>query len=71
MADEEQLRILKQGVEAWNDWRRKNPGITAVDLSGADLREMNLLGAELSRANLDEAILLGANLSGAHPQTAT
>jgi hypothetical protein len=23
MADEEQLRILKQGVEAWNAWRQQ------------------------------------------------
>ncbi len=24
MADEEQLSILKQGVEAWNKWREEN-----------------------------------------------
>jgi hypothetical protein len=36
MANEEQLRRLRQGVEGWNVWRRKNPG--RVDLSGADLR---------------------------------
>ncbi len=25
MANEEQLKILKQGVEVWNAWRKKNP----------------------------------------------
>jgi hypothetical protein len=24
MANEEQLAILKQGVEVWNEWRRDN-----------------------------------------------
>jgi hypothetical protein len=24
MADEEQLKILQQGVAAWNNWRKKN-----------------------------------------------
>jgi uncharacterized protein YjbI with pentapeptide repeats len=57
MADESQLEILKQGVAAWNEWRRK--GIQ-VDLSGADL---NLV--DLSEANLNEARIFGANLRGA------
>jgi hypothetical protein len=27
MADEEQLRILKQAVEVWNKWREEGPDI--------------------------------------------
>jgi hypothetical protein len=36
MADEEQLYILRQEVEAWNEWRRKHAS-TIPDLGGADL----------------------------------
>ncbi|HZO75777.1 MAG TPA: hypothetical protein VFB60_26490 [Ktedonobacteraceae bacterium] len=34
MANEEHLSTLKQGVEAWNQWRRMNP-LTCPDLSHA------------------------------------
>ena len=51
MANEEQLSILKQGVEIWNEWRTKN--IDAhVDLSGADLRGADLRGAHFSNDHL-------------------
>ncbi len=36
MANPEHLKILKQGVEAWNQWREQNPQ-TKPDLSGVDL----------------------------------
>jgi hypothetical protein len=42
MANEEQLEILKQGVEAWNKWREDNPEIK-IDLSGANLSEADLI----------------------------
>ena len=35
MANEEHLAILKQGVKAWNKWRRENPMIEP-DLISAD-----------------------------------
>jgi uncharacterized protein YjbI with pentapeptide repeats len=68
------LKILEQGVEAWNKWRIENeeikPDLTqaklfreilrGADLSGADLRE-----ADLRRTNLREANLNGADLSKA------
>ena len=41
MANEEQLAILHQGVEAWNTWRDENPD-TKIDLSEADLGGINL-----------------------------
>ncbi len=57
MADIKQLEIIKQGPEAWNKWRKENPGVN-VDLTGA-----NLSGANLSEANLNGALLSGADLS--------
>ena len=46
VANEEQLKILKQGVEVWNQWREKHPGIdlSGVDLCEADLRGQNCTG---------------------------
>jgi len=41
MANEEQLSILKQGVEVWNKWRSNDARID-VDLSEADLSELFL-----------------------------
>ena len=74
MADEEQLRILRQGVEVWNAWRQQ-AGEARVDLSWADLRgadlswavlvEANLCGAYLAEANLRGAFLADANLTAA------
>jgi hypothetical protein len=63
VADEEQVRILKQGPEAWNEWRG-NHKRTRVRLSGA-----NLSGTNLNGVNLRGGVLLcGANLSEAQPQ---
>jgi uncharacterized protein YjbI with pentapeptide repeats len=65
MANEEQLSILKQGVEVWNKWRTENPKID-VDLNRADLRGAHLIGANLSRAGLRYANLSGADLRRAN-----
>ncbi len=61
MANEEQLAILKQGVDVWNRWRTNNP-IVDIDLSEAYLFEANLYRANLSDANLSNANLFRANL---------
>jgi uncharacterized protein YjbI with pentapeptide repeats len=70
VANPEQLEILKQGVEVWNQWRSENYHI-AVDLSQAnlsknDLRKFDLIYANLSRANLTEADLSSAELNYAN-----
>jgi uncharacterized protein YjbI with pentapeptide repeats len=74
MANPEQLKILKQGVNAWNEWRRGNRGmnpdlkganLSTVNLHGAYLRRADLIGADLSDANLYGADFTGADLSGA------
>jgi len=70
MADEEQLTVLRQGTDAWNAWRQRNPDVR-VDLDGANLAEASLAVANLARASLIgaslyRAFLSGANLWGAH-----
>jgi uncharacterized protein YjbI with pentapeptide repeats len=62
MADDEQLRILRQGAEAWNAWRRQHAEIS-IDFGGVDLYGATLREANLSRANLRKAILSHADLS--------
>ena len=61
MANEEHLEILKQGVDAWNEWRRENPEVK-LDLRGGDLRRADLRGADLQHADLRGASLKYAKL---------
>lgn len=81
MANPEHLAILKQGVEVWNKWRKKNPrilpdlsgmslreshpNILGINLSKADFRKVNLRDADLYRSWLIEADFSGADLSNA------
>jgi uncharacterized protein YjbI with pentapeptide repeats len=69
MANEEQLKILKQGVEVWNQWREEHPE-EPVNLRGANLKNTNLCGAnfrcaDIRGANFKKARLVGANFSQA------
>lgn len=61
MADEEHLKILNFGVEAWNQWRKKNldvrPDLINADLNFAPLSFANLSGADLFSADLRSADL--------------
>ena len=61
MANPEHLKILKQGIASWANWREKNLTI-GPDLYEADLKNMNLSGVDLTWANLGKANLEGANL---------
>lgn len=61
MAIEEQLKILNEGVETWNEWRRENPDIQ-IDLSEADLRNLDLKEINLSRARLQHANFANSDL---------
>ncbi|HKY52722.1 MAG TPA: toll/interleukin-1 receptor domain-containing protein [Anaerolineales bacterium] len=74
MANEEQLRILKRGVPAWNQWRKENNTIKVdlsgavlsnLDLSGIDLRDARLTRVDFRDSNLQKARLSLANLSRA------
>jgi uncharacterized protein YjbI with pentapeptide repeats len=75
MANQEQLKILQQGVELWNKWREENSTVK-VDLSGANLSAMDLSGidfrdARLTRVDFRDAKLRGARLSLANLSRAT
>lgn len=64
MANQQQLDLLRKGVNAWNTWRKQLREIRP-NLSGADLSDIDLNGANLSRTILNRAILIGTDLSGA------
>lgn len=81
MANQEHLKILKKGVQAWNQWRRENPEIWVdlykVDLDkdtfnqahsvgGIDLRGINFINTDLRYAQFGGwADLTNADLRGA------
>src|SRR3954447_944123 len=69
MAEGDHVAQLRRGVEAWNQWRRRNPKIrpalVGARLRGADLRKMDLGNANLFEADLRHANLFGATLRGA------
>jgi uncharacterized protein YjbI with pentapeptide repeats len=64
MGNEQQLGLLKKGVNAWNHWRQKHEHIRP-DLSGVNLSSYDLGGVNLSNAALRLCDLSGANLMGA------
>jgi hypothetical protein len=74
MANPEHLEILKQGADAWNQWRAANPGATP-ELMGADLRSaeytqmdcIDLGGADLFQALLQNAHMQKADLRQGGP----
>ncbi|WPD24013.1 MAG: pentapeptide repeat-containing protein [Candidatus Electrothrix scaldis] len=72
MADRKQLKILKQGVEAWNAWREEHPD-AKIDLRraelggfGTDWRGANFQNADIRGANFRFASLEGVNFNGAN-----
>ena len=76
MANQEHVdRIMKEGVQGWNDWKRKynNSFRDRLDLTGVDFGQhiledgknrtyCNLTGIDLSHVDLMSANLSGANL---------
>lgn len=68
MANEEHLRILEEGVAAWNKWyseKRDRPDLKGADLSNRDLSSANFRDADLSCTNFSHVDLSGANLFAA------
>ncbi|HBB95956.1 MAG TPA: hypothetical protein DC054_11255 [Blastocatellia bacterium] len=69
MANEEHLKIIEKGVEAWNAWREANsdikPDLNHADLSDRDLSYADLREADLRQAHLNDSKLRDAMLTGA------
>jgi len=84
MANKEQLQILKKGVDAWNSWRKSispkflnlsqadldEMDLKNIDFSGVDLREVNFYKTNLVGANFTEAYLRQANFAEANLENA-
>jgi hypothetical protein len=79
--NEEQIGILAQGIDIWNQWRQEHsdiipdlrgmlvPLVTKLrmaDFSRADLRGVPFIAADLSEADFRYANLTDANLMGAN-----
>jgi uncharacterized protein YjbI with pentapeptide repeats len=62
VANEEPIKLLKEGVAKWNAWREEREERVRREL---DFRAANLISANLTGARLDGAILPGAKLTGA------
>jgi hypothetical protein len=69
MANSEQLKILKQGVAVWNNWRHKHKS-ERIDLSRTDLSDADLTRVDFSRTNLSNTDLTGADLAKANLRNA-
>jgi hypothetical protein len=65
MANEEHLKLLLQGVNLWNQWR-KDKRYLKPDLSKTNLNNLNLSGVNLSGTNLNGANLSDSNLNKAN-----
>jgi uncharacterized protein YjbI with pentapeptide repeats len=59
------LNSLKEGVDEWNEWRRRE-GTGEVTLTGVDLSETDLATVDLSGVNAAGVDLYRSDLSGAN-----
>jgi uncharacterized protein YjbI with pentapeptide repeats len=70
MANNDHLKIIRQGSVAWNAWREVNseirPDLREAELIATNLNGANLSGADLFSAVLSASNLIRANLSGAN-----
>lgn len=66
MADKKQLNILKKGVIAWNEWRENTHHSIPIDLSHANLSNLNLVGFDFRWADLTNTDFSNAKLSVAY-----
>lgn len=74
MADPAHVKILEQGVNAWNKWRIDNPNINPnlvqIELENVNLQEINfvrtnLYGTKIINSKLDNSILSVSELMNA------
>ncbi len=68
MTNDNDISLLRQGVVAWNNWRKEHPEIqpilSGMNLAGLDLCEFDLRRTYFVRANLRGVKLHGAIFSG-------
>jgi uncharacterized protein YjbI with pentapeptide repeats len=69
MANEKHLEIYRQGIKAWNAWRKKHPKIKP-DLSTLSFNGINLTGINFSNTFLENSDLRNATFVGADFQNA-
>ena len=74
MANPQHHEILKQGINAFNRWRRENknivPDLTMADFSNTDFDYVNLSEANLSKAKFSKSTFRRADLRGTDLSTA-
>jgi len=67
MPNKEHVRILRQGVEVWNAWRKEHidiwPDFTEANFCGADLSSASLAGATFFGAQLRDTDFTNADLT--------
>jgi len=63
MANVEHLQLLEKGSDAWNNWRKQGSNVTIpMDLTGADLSNLDLGNYELFMTDFTDANLFEATL---------
>src|SRR4051812_28867226 len=73
MANPEHVAKLKEGMEAWNAWRKtsnETPDLSGVELNGDSLDSYDLSSANFSRTRLDLLSFHRAAIDGASFQRA-
>ena len=66
MANDAQLNMLRRNVVKWNAWRQENLEVE-IDLTGANLRDANLVDPSLLEPG--GGILIDNDLTGADPRS--
>jgi uncharacterized protein YjbI with pentapeptide repeats len=64
MAHADHLKIIKQGPDVWNRWRKENPGIEP-DLARADLSRLELNEIDLNETDLRKTMIQNTTFRGA------
>jgi uncharacterized protein YjbI with pentapeptide repeats len=75
MSNYKHVQTLKEGIDAWNQWREQEPevkpnlsgtNLNRVNLNQANMRQTDLRKADLRNANLRQADLFKADLRNAN-----
>ena len=68
--NKDHLKILMQGAEAWNKWRKENPNVKPdlrlAKLVNIDLKNTNLSKSDLGGVDFTKSILYEDDFSGSY-----